>query len=188
MSEFEAQIQNANTFDIQPQPEIYLRCSDDSRGWLTTIPSISANPIDIPTLARSDIHTRYLMLSDMGTKSCTTRFTHSLDEAEILPTSMYASICATSQEADNRPLCFEHDCAGRSFYCSENYRRHLREKNAQRKAVCEYCLTLFTRKSNRDAHIRKGHCKMMQVPLGGDTDRRDGGQSSGLCLSDCLSL
>ncbi|KAK8201859.1 hypothetical protein M8818_005383 [Zalaria obscura] len=105
------------------------------------------------------------MLSDMGTKSCTTRFTHSLDEAEILPTSMYASICATSQEADNRPLCFEHDCAGRSFYCSENYRRHLREKNAQRKAVCEYCLTLFTPSSLGQRHANEDEGRQIREEL-----------------------
>lgn len=64
---------------------------------------------------------------------------------------------------DVQPRCFAHGCNGRTFSSNENYRRHMREKDEQCKARCGYCLTVFTRKSNRDAHIQLGRCNVLRV-------------------------
>lgn len=54
--------------------------------------------------------------------------------------------------------CFEHGCGGRSFSNIENYRRHIREKTTN--VRCPLCEISFTRKSNRDAHLSSGRCKL----------------------------
>jgi uncharacterized Zn-finger protein len=62
-------------------------------------------------------------------------------------------------------LCYQHGCEGRRFSSSENYRRHMRERNRSDVITCPFCATLFMRKSNRDSHVRKGRCKCLSRRL-----------------------
>lgn len=55
--------------------------------------------------------------------------------------------------------CYQRGCEGRRFSSSENYRRHIRERNGSDRTTCPFCSADFTRKSNKDAHVRKGRCK-----------------------------
>jgi hypothetical protein len=63
----------------------------------------------------------------------------------------------TSSSGDYR--CYQHGCEGRRFSSSENYRRHIRERNKSDRTTCPFCAAVFTRKSNKDTHLRKGRCK-----------------------------
>jgi hypothetical protein len=63
----------------------------------------------------------------------------------------------TSSSGDYR--CYQHGCEGRRFSSSENYRRHIRERNKSDRTACPLCAAVFTRKSNKDTHLRKGRCK-----------------------------
>lgn len=63
---------------------------------------------------------------------------------------------------DEKPRCFDHGCAGRSFSCAENYLRHVREKNATKTIECDFCKTSFSRKSNRDSHVSRMKCKVLR--------------------------
>lgn len=60
---------------------------------------------------------------------------------------------------DIRPRCFDHGCGGRCFSSIDNYRRHLREKSGVWRARCCFCMTEFSRRSNRDKHMTDGRCK-----------------------------
>ena len=64
-------------------------------------------------------------------------------------------------QVDARPRCFEHGCGGRHFSCTENFNRHMREKNGLSVVVCDFCLITFSRESNRDHHIRERRCKIL---------------------------
>jgi hypothetical protein len=37
--------------------------------------------------------------------------------------------------------CFEHGCGGKAFSCSENLRRHCREKCKSKAVICKFCKT-----------------------------------------------
>jgi hypothetical protein len=63
----------------------------------------------------------------------------------------------TSSSGDYR--CYQHGCEGRQFSSAENYRRHIRERNQSNRTTCPFCAAVFTRKSNRDTHVREGRCK-----------------------------
>lgn len=79
----------------------------------------------------------------------------------VTETSRPASLSVT-QPAANRSdgyRCYKHGCGGRRFSSSENYRRHMRERSRSDATTCPFCSTLFTRKSNRDNHVRKRRCK-----------------------------
>lgn len=56
--------------------------------------------------------------------------------------------------------CFDHDCGGRIFSSAENYRRHIREKEASSRWLCTICRTSFTRRSNLRKHLTRGKCRM----------------------------
>ncbi|KAH8625191.1 hypothetical protein IG631_20656 [Alternaria alternata] len=73
------------------------------------------------------------------------------------PPSLSARMPTTSSSGDYR--CYQHGCGGRRFSSSENYRRHMRERSRSDATICPFCSTLFTRKSNRDNHVRKRRCK-----------------------------
>ena len=101
-------------------------------------------------------------LSGAGELSCTLPYAHSQAS-----TSYY--VCERTQP-DPQQInlsgrsgaqvfrCFEHGCGGRSFSNIENYRRHIREKTTNIR--CPFCEVSFTRKSNRDAHLSSGRCKL----------------------------
>jgi hypothetical protein len=55
--------------------------------------------------------------------------------------------------------CYQHGCKGRRFSSPENYRRHVRERNQSDRTTCPFCAAVFTRKSNKDTHVRKERCK-----------------------------
>lgn len=65
-------------------------------------------------------------------------------------------------EVDSRPQCFEHGCGGRRFSCTENYQRHLRERNRAGSVTCSFCQKTFSRKSNRDQHQWKARCRALE--------------------------
>lgn len=67
---------------------------------------------------------------------------------------------------DSRPRCYEHGCGSRAFSCYDNSRRYMREKTGTKVAVCEFCLTTFGRKSNRDKHLAIGKCKVLRYAGG----------------------
>lgn len=73
------------------------------------------------------------------------------------PPSLSVRKPTTSSSVDYR--CYQHGCGGRRFSSSENYRRHMRERSRSDATTCPFCFTLFTRKSNRDNHVRKRRCK-----------------------------
>jgi hypothetical protein len=80
---------------------------------------------------------------------------------EVIDTSEPPSISVcrpeTSSSGDYR--CYQHGCEGRRFSSSENYRRHIRERNKLDRTTCPFCAAVFTRKSNKNTHLRKGRCK-----------------------------
>ncbi|WPH04377.1 Hypothetical protein R9X50_00726800 [Acrodontium crateriforme] len=59
--------------------------------------------------------------------------------------------------------CYDHECNGKIFSCRENLRRHMREKSKSEYAICKNCLAPFTRKSNRDKHMRDQKCKIVML-------------------------
>lgn len=71
--------------------------------------------------------------------------------------SLHISRPQTSSSGDYR--CYQHGCEGRRFSSSENYRRHIRERSRLDRTTCPFCAAVFTRKSNKDTHVRKGRCK-----------------------------
>ena len=81
----------------------------------------------------------------------------SIDTSE--PSPLAANRPDRSTNSDYR--CYRHGCEGRRFSSSENYRRHIRERSQSDKTSCPFCAAVFTRKSNKDTHIRKGRCKAL---------------------------
>lgn len=65
----------------------------------------------------------------------------------------------------DKPRCYDHGCDGRTFASQANYRRHIREKDEKRNVQCSFCFVWFTRKSNRDNHVRMGKCKIFEDML-----------------------
>jgi hypothetical protein len=73
------------------------------------------------------------------------------------PSSISVNKSKTNTNGDYQ--CYQHGCEGRRFSSSENYRRHVRERNKSDITTCPFCAVIFTRKSNQDTHVRKGRCK-----------------------------
>jgi len=108
----------------------------------------------------------------------------------ITETSGPASLSAT-QPATNRSdgyRCYKHGCGGRRFSSSENYRRHMRERSRSDATTCPFCSTLFTRKSNRDNHVRKRRCKGWNKLLSERVDALSNAQLTNDRLKDATRL
>ncbi|KAF2154420.1 hypothetical protein K461DRAFT_129174 [Myriangium duriaei CBS 260.36] len=67
----------------------------------------------------------------------------------------------TPEAATRSYRCYQHGCNGRQFSGKGNYMRHLREQDKSNHVQCSFCGTAFSRKSNRDNHIKRG-CKFVR--------------------------
>ncbi|KAI3326785.1 hypothetical protein HD806DRAFT_488200 [Xylariaceae sp. AK1471] len=83
--------------------------------------------------------------------------------------SNYGGTPSIQQMTGSVPIqCWLHGCAGRTFSCLSNYRRHCKEKDGiLEKVSCPRCAQTFSRKAAQKLHLEKDRCKVIKFDANG---------------------